>query len=286
GRHERTSGQRTRRAVLRRLRPARVHGVRRWRPLGRPAARAAHAAPDARPAGARARGGRFPRRHAGPAGARPFRPSGGPQGVLDDRVGRAGDRAARPPRRRGRGRRRHVARRERQPRGRCDRPRARPGAAARDAGARQRRGGRDHRLRAAALHGPVLPSGRAAARRDRAVGAAGDGGVLGRHRPRHPRPATRLDGRGHPRDLLRPGGAVEPAATPDRGAGAGHRSPARPDPPRRRRADGRRGDAERPPPRRLQHPGVAVPSRPPEPGGPRLRHRGLGRRRSAGPAGL
>ena len=55
--------------------------------------------------------------------------------------------------------------------------------------------------------------------------------VLGRHRARHPRPATRPDGRGDPRDLLRPGGAVVATAQADRGPRPGRGPPSRPDAP-------------------------------------------------------
>ena len=66
---------------------------------------------------------------------------------------------------------------------------------------------------------------------------ARDRAVLDRDRPRHPRPARRLDGRRRARPVLRPGGAVVEAPPRDRRAGPGRRSPRRPDPPGRRRRD-------------------------------------------------
>ena len=162
-----------------------------------------------------------PRRHPRPARPRPVRPAGGPAGLLDERLRRAGRRAARPPRRR---RRRSSAVRRWAPTSRWRSPSLAPervrGLLRRDAGARQRAGGRDPRLRAAAVRRPVPAADRPRAALGDPADPARARAVLGRHRARHLRPAARRGGRGRPRHLLRPGRAVGP--------GSGARSRRRP----------------------------------------------------------
>ena len=146
------------RPVLPRGAPTRVHRVRRRRRLGGAAARAADAATHVRAAGPPPRGRGRPRGHPRPARPRPVGPPRRPAALLDDRLRRAGDRPARRARHRPGRDRWYVARGQRLPRGGHDgaRPGARPDR--RDAGARQRAGGRHPRLRAAAVRLPVLPA--------------------------------------------------------------------------------------------------------------------------------
>ena len=213
--HGTSAGLGAHRSVLRRRGPARVHRVRRRRRLGRAAARPADAAPDAPAARPRA-GRRGPaRRDPRPARPRPLRPARGPARLLDDRV-----RASRS--------------------SRCS-----------TTSVRRRRsiGGTSlganvslevavlapDRVRGLIVEMPVLDNAleagilafaplmfaarflpftvTGAAAADPADPARA-GAVLGRDRPRHPRPAAGADGGRRARHLLRPDRAVR------RGAGA------------------------------------------------------------------